>query len=104
MMARNRARSGSTSARGYGTQHQRARREALLLFKPGQRCVRCDQPMWTAENLDLDHDDDDRSRYLGLAHRSCNRAAGARKGANPQTSPYGFRDSQGRWNPQSREW
>ncbi len=70
---------GGTSARGYGWQHQKARKAALASFVPGQPCVRCNKPMTSRAGLELDHDDDDRSRYNGLAHAECNRRAGGQK-------------------------
>ncbi|SFO14354.1 Recombination endonuclease VII [Actinomadura madurae] len=80
---------GDTTSRGYGWRHQQARRIALANMEPGQPCARCGQPMSRAEPLDLDHTDD-RAGYRGLAHRSCNRSAGAAKGnagrAKPVTS------------------
>nr|PZN17672.1 MAG: hypothetical protein DIU80_24105 [Chloroflexota bacterium] len=69
---------GSTTARGYGYQHQRARVRALAALVPGTPCPRCGQPMYRDQPLDLDHTDD-RTGYRGLAHRSCNRRAGALK-------------------------
>lgn len=68
---------GSTSARGYGHQHQQLRAQ-LLPQAWGQRCPRCGRVMLEGQALDLDHTDD-RSGYRGMAHRKCNRAAGARK-------------------------
>lgn len=56
----------------------RKRLLASLMRQPGQPCARCGQPMYVSQLLDLDHTDD-RSGYLGLAHRACNRRAGQRK-------------------------
>ncbi|MFD1656984.1 hypothetical protein ACFSL4_01720 [Streptomyces caeni] len=67
----------STTAAGYGYAHQALRR-ALLADAYGKHCPRCDLPMLPGQSLDLDHTDD-RSGYNGMAHASCNRAAGARK-------------------------
>lgn len=106
---------GSTTARGYGWQHQKARREALVLFVPGQLCARCHKPMTSKR----DHDDRDRTKYIGLSHGACNRKYGGQKGARNQaqqpgepprleepTSPFGFHDTKGRWNvtPQLVPW
>ena len=77
------SRPGSTTARGYGAQHQALRKQLLaeLRANPGQPCWRCGQPMYPDQALDLGHDDHDRTQYRGLEHRGpCNRAAGARKG------------------------
>jgi hypothetical protein len=38
------------------------------------------------EDWDLDHADDDRSRYLGPSHRRCNRVAGGIRGRAVQLS------------------
>jgi hypothetical protein len=73
------AKPGSTAARGYGGEHQRIRRSLLATLAPGTPCPRCGQPMHPSQPLDLDHTDD-RTGYQGLAHQSCNRRAGARKG------------------------
>lgn len=69
----------STTQRGYGWSHQKARRAALAAFVVGQPCVRCGKPLTSKRDVELDHDDNDRSRYLGLAHSYCNRQAGGRK-------------------------
>lgn len=67
----------SREARGYGADHKRARRQAIAALHDGQPCHRCGQPMWRSQVdlLDLDHNAD-RTGYLGLAHRACNRRAG----------------------------
>lgn len=62
----------------YGPDH-RALRRALLPVAWGTPCARCGQPMLYGQALDLDHRDDG-AGYLGMSHRSCNSAAGARKG------------------------
>jgi hypothetical protein len=67
----------STSERGYGAAHAKARREALAGFKPGDPCARCRGPMLDGQALDLDHNDD-RTGYLGLSHASCNRSSTGR--------------------------
>ncbi|MFI0482222.1 hypothetical protein [Actinomadura sp. 9N215] len=89
---------GLTTARGYGWRHQQARRAALarLSADPGQPCSRCGAPMFPGQLLDLDHSED-RAGYLGLAHRRCNRSAGAVKG--------NARRGRGRAKPiTSRDW
>lgn len=60
--------------------HKTRRKRALadLARRPGQPCARCGRPMFVTQLLDLDHTDD-RTGYLGLSHRSCNRRAGQRK-------------------------
>lgn len=70
-------RSGSTSQRGYGWEHQQARAKAIRDLNDGDPCSRCGGPMFRAESkgLDLDHRDD-RIGYRGLAHATCNRRVG----------------------------
>lgn len=82
---------GNTTARGYGAQHQRLRRVLLAtlttraLAGHTTPCPRCGEPMHPTQHLDLDHTDD-RSGYRGLAHRSCNRSAGAHKSNRRRTA------------------
>lgn len=65
----------STTERGYGHAHQVARREAVASHQQGDPCSRCGDPMTEDVSLlDLDHNDD-RTGYLGLSHRACNRLA-----------------------------
>ena len=54
-------------------------RRLLLPHAYGKACTRCGLIMYPGQALDLDHTDN-RDGYLGFAHRSCNRRAGARKG------------------------
>lgn len=74
-------RPGTTTQRGYGYQHQAARRAAIRNLRDGTPCARCGYPMYRADaaNLHLDHDDQDRRRYRGLAHATCNTRAGQAK-------------------------
>lgn len=72
---------GSTTDRGYGNDHIKARRAAVKRHQPTDPCARCHQPLgpmgpW----LHYDHTDA-RDGYLGFSHAVCNRRAGARKGA-----------------------
>jgi hypothetical protein len=69
----------STTERGYGNDHQKARRAALAAMTDGQPCSRCRRPMYRSQPLHLDHTEDRRG-YLGLAHARCNMIAGASKG------------------------
>lgn len=80
------ARRGTTTQRGYGSQHQAERERRLQRYRPGDICPHCGQRMhyWPLDiarrYLDLPHNAD-RTGYLpGLAHRHCNRADGARTG------------------------
>jgi len=78
-----RRRAGDTTRRGYGSKHQALRR-ALLPRAWGTPCSRCGEPMLQGQELDLDHDDEDRTQYRGFSHSECNRAAGARKRHEPR--------------------
>ncbi|HEY1323471.1 MAG TPA: hypothetical protein VGF32_24645 [Streptosporangiaceae bacterium] len=69
---------GSTKARGYDADHKKRRAAALAAMPEGAPCSRCDRPMYSWQPLHLDHDDYDRSSYLGLSHASCNVAASNR--------------------------
>jgi hypothetical protein len=74
-------RPASTTARGYGAQHQALRKEWAPLVATGQvTCPRCGWPISPSQAWDLGHDDHDRTVYRGPEHQRCNRAAGARKG------------------------
>lgn len=85
---------GTTTANGYGYDHQRLRR-ALLPEAYGKPCPRCGKPMLPGQSLDLDHTDD-RTGYNGMAHADCNRAAGARKANARRRAQRGWRTSR-RW-------
>jgi hypothetical protein len=63
----------------YGRRH-RLIRQALLLDAIGKPCVRCGQPIKAGQAVDLDHHDNG-TTYRGLAHATCNRRAGAERGA-----------------------
>lgn len=71
---------GTTTQRGYGTKHQALRRQFAELVDSGRAlCARCGQPIIPGTLWDLGHADNDRSRYVGPEHRTCNRGAAARK-------------------------
>lgn len=66
---------GSTTAAGYGAEHQKRR----ALWKPyvlsgGVDCWRCGQPIQAGQAWDLGHDDHDRRITRGPEHATCNRA------------------------------
>jgi hypothetical protein len=77
---------GTTTQRGYGHLHQAERGRRLKLYRPGDPCAHCGQPItwWpltvARRHIDLPHTAD-RTGYLpGLAHRYCNRKDGAVRG------------------------
>ena len=73
----------TTTERGLGWTHQQERKRQLATLRPGTPCPRCHLPMHRAQLLDLD---DFPGRVFGgpqtkrLAHRRCNRSAGATLG------------------------
>jgi hypothetical protein len=65
-----------TTARGYGWSHQLRRKRLEPFVAAGHAtCWRCGHQILPAEPWDLGHDDEDRTRYRGPEHRSCNRGA-----------------------------
>lgn len=54
----------------------------------GQLCVRCRLPMLPGQAVQLDHADDDPSRYLGYSHKRCNASAGASRGNAMRAAAY----------------
>jgi hypothetical protein len=85
----------STTARGYGAQHQHERAKWVAVVEAGDAmCARCHQPIKADQPFDLDHTDD-RTGYIGPSHVACNRAAGGRSGAAVTNS---------RWTMTVREW
>lgn len=77
-----------THGQRYGRRHQDARQRFLDKFNDGDLCNRCLQPMHSWQPLALDHDDDDPTRYRGLAHASCNNAAGGSIGGATTAARY----------------
>lgn len=73
---------GTTTARGYGTQHQALRRQWAPKVATGTvTCWRCGRLISSTEPWDLGHDDHDRTRYRGPEHANrCNRASAAARG------------------------
>ncbi len=77
---------GTTTQRGYGHKHQAERKRRLALYRPGDLCAHCGQPMllwpleYAREFIDLPHTADRTGYLTGLAHRACNRGDGARYG------------------------
>lgn len=71
---------GSTSARGYGYDHQRVRaRLAPLVAAGGVACARCGGLIVPGAPWDLGHTLD-RQSYTGPEHRRCNRRDGGVRG------------------------
>jgi hypothetical protein len=69
---------GTTTQRGYGTDHRRARtvNERRMTERGYLTCVRCGGRIGQGEAWAQDHNED-RSGYLGPSHEICNaRAAG----------------------------
>jgi hypothetical protein len=68
----------TTTQRGYGSSHQRLRKQ-LLPLAIGKLCPRCNQLMLMGQDLDLDHSDalinNPHSRADRIAHADCNRGA-----------------------------
>lgn len=80
---------GSTSARGYGYQHQKLAGALLAAWQPGDLCTKCRRPMWQRWRLRSDGvlvsaihlgHTDDRTGYEGLQHDNCNLRDGAVRG------------------------
>lgn len=76
---------GTTTERGYGTEHRRERRRwADRLRREGSLpCARCGEPIHHGEAWDLGHTDD-RGAYIGPEHQACNRADGGRRRHAPK--------------------
>ncbi|MFA7267256.1 MAG: hypothetical protein WC054_13185 [Candidatus Nanopelagicales bacterium] len=58
-------------------------RAALLASAIGQPCHFCGKPMLPGQRLDLDHTVDG-SAYRGMAHMTCNRRDGGKRGRAAQ--------------------
>jgi hypothetical protein len=77
----------TTTQRGYGTAHMKARQAALARLRDGDSCAQCwhdkriHHPMYQAHaaRLDLSHNDT-RTGYIGLSWRACNRQEAAIRG------------------------
>lgn len=85
---------GGTTARGYGTAHQRRRAEwehdvatgAIRCRRYGYDCLRPDDPyIHPGEPWDLGHPDHTCPLPLAPEHMRCNRAAGGRARAQHDT-------------------
>ena len=70
---------GTKAERGYGQAHINLRKQWAAKVATGTvPCARCGEPIQPGTAWALDHDDHDRSRYLGPSHRHCNDSAGGR--------------------------
>lgn len=68
---------GSSTARGYGYDHQQQRARLAPLVATGNvKCWRCNE--YIVGDFDLGHDDHDRTKYRGPEHPACNRATSGR--------------------------
>ena len=78
VMAWSGSRGVNITAAGYGSKHQKLRRQ-LLPQAYGQPCSRCGLPMLPGQALHLDHDDYDHTKWRGFSHKACNLRAAAKK-------------------------
>lgn len=70
----------STTARGYGWQHQKLRARWAPLVATGRvKCARCEELIAADAPWDLGHVDGDRAQYAGPEHQACNRATAGRR-------------------------
>ncbi|UTI62235.1 hypothetical protein NBH00_12740 [Paraconexibacter antarcticus] len=77
----------STTDRGYNYAHKRLRRRWAREVEQGHvACARCRRLIQPGEPWDLDHDDQDRSRYIGPSHARCNRATAGRRPPSPRAA------------------
>jgi hypothetical protein len=90
-VGRNPKKKRTTSQRGYGSAHAAVRaRVASQVASATARCTRCGAAIGKHDAWDLDHRDDRRG-WLGPAHASCNRSAGALKNRRkPEQEPLGW--------------
>ncbi len=104
---------GARQSTGINTPEHRAMRKAALAqldadgagwCARGAECLHADRHIYPGQALDLDHHDD-RETYRGLAHRDCNRTAGARLGGQRAAAARGARAQQAqRVGVTSRDW
>jgi len=77
---------GTTTERGYGSDHQTVREQRLTLYRPGDHCNMGGEPMpwwplaYARRFLDLAHDHVNGGYLPGLSCRAHNRGEGARRG------------------------
>lgn len=74
------AKRGTPEQRGYDHAHRKMRANVALAVEAGRAiCSRCELPISPGDLWHLDHDDTDRTKYLGPAHARCNTSAGGLK-------------------------
>jgi hypothetical protein len=67
---------------GYDRKHRAVRaRWAPIVATGSVPCSRCGWPILPGQAWHLDHDDHDRTRYLGPSHAHCNMRAGGKVGS-----------------------
>ena len=75
---------GTREQRGYGNEHVKLRRQwAPIVASGAATCARFKQPIYIGQAWALDHDDTDRTKYLGPSHATCNNVAGGKKKRYP---------------------
>jgi hypothetical protein len=86
---------GTTTQRGYGSQHQAERKRWSPIVAAGSVvCWRCHRLIIPGTSWDLGHNDQ-RTAWTGPEHRACNRRAGGIRG---NRSPK--RKKAATWRPQ----
>lgn len=72
---------GSTTSRGYGNEHHKARKVAAAKHQSSDPCVRCGSPLGQmGPHLHYDHNAA-RDGYLGFSHAKCNIQAAGLEGS-----------------------
>jgi hypothetical protein len=99
-------RPASTTARGYGAEHQALRKQWAPLVDAGQvTCWRCGNLIHPGQAWDLGHDDHDRGAYRGPEHQRCNRATNRRgRPRNRRTFPRDSPSPTMRQPPTAARW
>ena len=70
---------GTRQQRGYDRKHDQLRKQWAPVVATGTvKCARCGRLIGAHEPWDLDHDDRDRTKYLGPSCAACNRRSGGR--------------------------
>lgn len=70
---------GTREQRGYGQAHRNQRQAIAPQVATGTvRCARCNDYIQPGQDWHLDHDDNDRTKYIGPSHKHCNLSAAGR--------------------------